>query len=36
MNKAFRGEVWNNIDEEVLALLARINTEPVDGKAHLS
>ena len=31
-NKCFRGEVWNNIDEEVLATLVRINAEDVDGK----
>ena len=32
MNKAFRGEVWNNVDESVLEALVRINAEPVDGK----
>ncbi|MBQ8249342.1 MAG: threonine aldolase [Clostridia bacterium] len=31
-NKSFRGEVWNNIDEQVLAEIARINDEDVDGK----
>lgn len=30
--KDFRGEVWNNVDEGVLAELLRINAEPVDGK----
>ena len=32
MNKAFRGEVWNNVDEAVLEALVRINAESVDGK----
>lgn len=30
--KAFRGEVWNNIDPVVLERIVQINTEPVDGK----
>lgn len=30
--KDFRGEVWNNIDEDILAELVRINSEAVDGK----
>ncbi|MBP3436417.1 MAG: aminotransferase class I/II-fold pyridoxal phosphate-dependent enzyme [Clostridia bacterium] len=30
--KDFRGEVWNNIDEMVLAQIVRINGEAVDGK----
>lgn len=32
MDKAFRGEVWNNIDEAVLSEIVRINAEAVDGK----
>lgn len=32
LNKAFRGEVFNNIDEAVLAEIVRINSEAVDGK----
>ena len=32
MNKAFRGEVWNNIDKQVLTEIVRINDEDVDGK----
>lgn len=32
MDKAFRGEVWNNIDERVLAEIVRVNAEAVDGK----
>ena len=32
LNKSFRGEVWNNIDEKVLEEIVRINGEPVDGK----
>ena len=32
LNKAFRGEVWNNIDDQVLAEIVRINDEAVDGK----
>lgn len=31
-DKAFRGEVWNNIDPYVLTEIVRINGEPVDGK----
>lgn len=31
-NKAFRGEVWNNIDPAVLEKIVQINTEDVDGK----
>lgn len=31
-SKAFRGEVWNNMDPRVLEELVRINTEAVDGK----
>lgn len=31
-DKSFRGEVWNNIDDQVLADLVKINGEPVDGK----
>ena len=30
--KDFRGEVWNNIDNEVLARIVEINSEAVDGK----
>lgn len=30
--KDFRGEVWNNIDEYVLAQLVKANAEAVDGK----
>ena len=32
LNKSFRGEVWNNIDEKVLAEIVKINAEQVDGK----
>ena len=32
LNKSFRGEVWNNIDDKVLAKIVEINAEPVDGK----
>ena len=32
LDKAFRGEVWNNIDPTVLAEIVRVNAEPVDGK----
>ena len=32
LNKTFRGEVWNNIDERVLAEIVRVNAEEVDGK----
>ena len=32
LNKAFRGEVWNNIDSKVLEALVKVNDEPVDGK----
>lgn len=31
-NKAFRGEVWNNIDQLVLEKIVKINIEDVDGK----
>lgn len=31
-NKTFRGEVWNNIDKQVLEEIVRINDEDVDGK----
>ncbi len=31
-NKAFRGEVWNNIDPAVLEGIISINSEDVDGK----
>lgn len=30
--KNFRGEVWNNVDDAVMAELLRINAEDVDGK----
>lgn len=32
LNKCFRGEVWNNIDEKVLERIVKINGEQVDGK----
>ena len=32
LNKAFRGEVWNNIDKQVLDAIVGINDEAVDGK----
>ncbi len=32
LNKAFRGEVWNNIDKQVLDAIVGINDEVVDGK----
>jgi len=31
-SKAFRGEVWNNIDPKVLEEIVRANNEQVDGK----
>ena len=32
LKKDFRGEVWTNIDEEVLKMMVQINDEDVDGK----
>lgn len=32
LNRSFRGEVWNNVDSQVLEELVRINDEQVDGK----